>query len=191
MKNGDRITVYLVGFVVGTMLVSLIMGRRASEGDAPPSAGGWVAGSPAVADSPPLPEGVPEALRGGTLVRFGRLGQGPEDSAENAGDRVWVLSFDANYPFVRVVEDADDGGLRYMAADQVVVRLAEGTDVTELKPMLEALGVRLRMFNRGERIAVIGVVGDGIGAVPETLRAAAPYSALFREIRPDWIRFRD
>ena len=173
------------------MLVSLLMSRHAAEEDAPPPAEGWVAASPAVADAPPLPEGVPEALRGGTLLRYGRLEDAPEASADSAGDRVWVLSFDANYPFVRVVEDADDGGLRYMAADQVVVRLAENTDVTKLKPMLEALGVRLRMFNRGEKIAVIGVVGIGIAAVPDTLRAAAPYSELFREIRPDWIRFRD
>ena len=61
-----------------------------------------------------------------------------------------------------------------MAADQVKVRLAEGVDVTDLKPMIDALGIRLRMFNRKERAVVLGVLHTGIDAVPDTLEALRP-----------------
>ena len=90
-----------------------------------------------------------------------------------------VTEFPESYPYVRVVETLSDGNLNYMAADQVKVRLAEGVDVTDLKPMIDALGIRLRMFNRKERAVVLGVLHTGIDAVPDTLEALRPWRISF------------
>jgi hypothetical protein len=61
--------------------------------------------------------------------------------------------------------------------------LAEGVDVTKLKPMLDELGLRLRMFNRKEDLAVIGVLNTQIDAVPSTIEALQPWSDLFEFYR--------
>jgi hypothetical protein len=76
-----------------------------------------------------------------------------------------------------------------MAADQISIHLAEGVDVTKLKPMLDELGLRLRMFNRKEDLAVIGVLNTQIDAVPTTLEALQPWSDLFESAEADLLRF--
>ena len=77
-----------------------------------------------------------------------------------------------------------------MAADQITLKLAEGVDVTELKPMLDALNLRLRMFNRKKQIAVIGVLSTEIDAVPKTIQAVQPYTELFSLVEPDFLKFK-
>jgi len=62
--------------------------------------------------------------------------------------------------------------------------------VTALLPMLEALELRLRMFNRKDQIAVVGVLSTQIDAVPATIEALQPYSELFRSVGPDMIEFK-
>jgi hypothetical protein len=76
-----------------------------------------------------------------------------------------------------------------MAADQISIHLAEGVDVTELKPMLDDLGLRLRMFNRKEGLAVIGVLNTQIDAVPATIEAVQLWSDLFESAEADVLRF--
>ena len=100
------------------------------------------------------------------------------------------LNFKKKYPFVRVTEDLQTGAFEYMAADQIKLKLADGIDVTELKPMLEALNLRLRMFNRKEQIAVIGVLNTEIDAVPVTIEAVQPYATLFSKAEPDFLEFK-
>ena len=56
--------------------------------------------------------------------------------------------------------------------------------------MLDDLGLRLRMFNRNEQIAVIGVLTTQIDAVPVTIEAMQPYAELFQKIEPDIIEFK-
>jgi hypothetical protein len=56
--------------------------------------------------------------------------------------------------------------------------------------MLDELGLRLRMFNRKEKIAVVGVLHTGIAAVPDTLDAIQPWAELFDQAEPDWILFK-
>lgn len=184
-QGGNRIVVYFGGFLLGMMLVSLIMSRRAARDQA--RADPWIGHNAAMieAGAAPLPEEVVASILKGRMIDYGTLPKG-----ESPEQRVWQLSFDKSYPFVRLVQDVATGKLSYMAADQVVIELADGVDVTELKPMLDQLGLRLRMFNRGEKVAVIGVLHTGISAVPDTLGAVRPWAALYDEARPDWIQFK-
>jgi len=185
MKNSDRIVVYLVGFILGMLLVSWILSRRAEREEA--AVDPWVAhNSEAVAagDAEPLPAGMPASIHKGRIIDFGYL-----PDAEAPAERVWLLNFEKSYPYVRVVEDLSSGEFRYMAADQICIELGEGVDVTELKPMLDALGLRLRMFNRKERLAVVGVLHTRIDAVPATIEAVRPWGELFVAAEPDLLRF--
>lgn len=185
MNNVDRFKVYGLGFLFGVLLVSFMMGRRASEEEQ--SVDPWYdhREQAQASGAEPLPEGVETAMLAGDVLRFGYL---PDEDAPL--ERVWLLNFRKSYPYVRVVETLSDGNLNYMAADQVKVQLAEGVDVTDLKPMIDALGIRLRMFNRKERAVVLGVLHTGIDAVPDTLEALRPWEDLFSAAEPDWIRFR-
>lgn len=185
MSNMNRLAVYFAGFVLGTLLVSFIMLRReAREAQAEDP---WATREETAAAGgyEPLPEHLPEQLRGGEVLRFGYL-----PGEEEATERVWLLNFRESYPYVRVVEDIATGELSYMAADQVLIELKEGVDVTALKPMLDELGLRLRMFNRKERLAVIGVLSTEVDAVPATLAAVEPWSGLFEDAGPDVIVLR-
>lgn len=186
MKNSDRMVVYFAGFVLGMFLVSFIMLRRAAKEDA--ATDPWVEHNAAMVESGAelLPASVPEALTKGRIIGFGFL-----PDTEQAEERVWLLNFDESYPFVRIVETLETGALRYMAADQIKIILAEGQDVAELKPMLDALNLRMRMFNRKEGLAVVGVLHTGIDAVPETLAAIQPWSENFDRAEPDWMLIKD
>lgn len=186
MKKWDRILVYLVGFVLGMLLVSVIMTRRAAKEET--AIDPWVEHNRAVIDAgaEPLPETMHASMRTGKILDFGYL---PSEAAPLK--KVWHLNFADSYPYVRVVEDMATGELAYMAADQVVVELAEGIDVTALQPMLNQLGLRLRMFNRKERIAVVGVLSTRVDAVPATVEALQPFASLFSSAGPDVIRFQD
>ena len=87
---------------------------------------------------------------------------------------------------MRVLETIETGELSYMAADQIKLWLADGVDVTDLKPMLDALELRLRNFKRKENFVVIGVLSTQIDAVPATLAAIQPWSDLFVKTEADW-----
>lgn len=186
MRAGNnRIVVYFGGFLLGMILVSLIMSRRAAreQGRVDP----WLEHNEEMveAGAEPLPQQVPSSIREGRIIDYGML----PDEAEPR-ERVWLLNFDESYPYVRVIQNITTGELSYMAADQIKIVLAEEVDVTELKPMLDQLGLRLRMFNRKEKIAVVGVLHTGISSVPDTLAAIHPWSELFEKAEPDWILFK-
>ena len=185
MRGNNRIAVYFAGFLMGMLLVSLIMSRRAAREQA--GADPWLEHNAAMvaAGAEPLPERVPESMQQGLIIDYGQL---PDEAAPR--ERVWLLKFEESYPYVRVVEGIAGGELSYMAADQIKITLPEGVDVTELKPMLDELGLRLRMFNRKEKIAVVGVLHTGISAVPDTLAAIQPWAELYEKAEPDWIVFK-
>lgn len=184
MKKIDRIFVYIVGFVVGALMVSIILKRRAFKDET--RVDPWVMHNAAAveAGAEPLPARIPEVMQVGRILDFGYL---PNEA--NAAQKVWHLNFDESYPYVRVVEDLSTGELSYMAADQILIELAEGVDVTALIPMLDELGLRLRMFNRKDRIAVVGVLNTKIDAVPMTIEALQPYAAFFSSVGPDSLQF--
>ncbi|WP_269522461.1 hypothetical protein [Coraliomargarita parva] len=185
MTNRNRIAYYMVGFLVGTCLVSVIMMRRNAREQA--AVDPWAVQQQAALalGYEPLPKTVPEVMAQGTVINYGVL---PSEAAPE--ERVWLLNFTESYPYVRVVEQIESGALSFMAADQVLLELADGVDVTALKPMLDELGLRMRMFNRKERVAVIGVLSTQIDAVPATLEAIQPWASLFVNAEPDYIKFR-
>lgn len=185
MKNTERFTVYIVGFLVGMVIVSMLMGRRAAKREQ--AVDPWHQHHEQVAQTgaEALPESVEAAMLQGEVLRFGYL-----PSVDNAEERVWLLNFQKSYPYVRVVETIETGALSYMAADQIRIELADDVDVTDLKPMLDSLKIRLRMFNRKERMVVLGVVSTEIDAVPATLQAIAPWQELYRSASPDFIEFK-
>ena len=186
MRGGNnRIVTYFVGFLIGMMLVSLIMSRRAAHERA--KGDPWLSHNLEMveAGAEPIPKTVPEAMQKGLITDYGLL---PDEAA--AREKVWLLKFEKSYPNVRVVQNLADSKLTYMAADQIKITLTDDADVTELKPMLDQLGLRLRMFNRKEKIAVVGVLHAGIDAVPDTLEAVQPWSELFVRAEPDWILFK-
>lgn len=185
MNQGqNRIMIYFVGCLLGMLLVSGIMQRRAAREQA--AADPWIGHNAAMieAGAAPLPVDLHASMRNGRIIDYGTLAESGEPV-----ERVWILNFDGSYPFVRVTEALEGGALSYMAADQVVVQLKDGLDVTAVKPMLDELGLRLRMFNRRERIAVVGVLHTGIDAVPDTLEAMQAWAELYERAEPDWIVF--
>lgn len=187
MKNSERIFVYFIGFLIGLLMVSAILMRRAARETAV-VADPWAyhLKNAATADAEPLPSQVEPAMLLGTVLRFGY-----QPDATEARERVWILSFDDSYPYVRIVEDQVSGELTYMAADQLQIKLADGVDVAELSPALDALGLRLRNFNRKYNRVVVGVLHTGLQAVPDTIVALEPWSALIEKAEPDYIQFRE
>ena len=184
MRNSQRVTIYLIGFIFGSLLVSIILLRRASKGEA--AIDPWVIHNmeAVAAGAEPLPDHIPASIQKGRIIGFGYL---PDE--EKAEERVWLLSFDKTYPYIRAVETIAAGEFSFMAADQISIYLRKSTDVTELKPMLDELGLRLRMFNRKEGLAVIGVINTQIDAVPSTIEAVQPWSDLFESVEADVLRF--
>lgn len=186
MKNQERFTVYLIGFFLGMVVVSVIMSRRAAREEVHEDP--WHAHNEQIeeAGAEPLPESVHPSMLKGDVLRFGYL---PSEKAPV--ERVWLLNFRKSYPYVRVVETVETGELSYMAADQIKLWLADGVDVTDLKPMFDALELRLRNFKRKENFVVIGVLSTQIDAVPATLEAIQPWSGLFEKAEADWLEFRE
>jgi hypothetical protein len=185
MRKTDRIFVYIVGFILGSLLVSMIMKRRSLKEEA--RVDPWVTHNAAAveAGAEPLPNTLPKVIQVGRILDFGTLPREAE-----AQLKVWHLNFEESYPYVRVVEDLATGEFAYMAADQILIELASGVDVTALKPMLDELKLRLRMFNRKDQVAVVGVLSTEIDAVPRTIEALQPYTKLFRSVGPDVIEFK-
>jgi len=128
MTSSNRMGVYFGGFILGMVLVSFIMMRRAAQEERAADAWADRTAEAAAAGYEPLPESLPEALRRGVVIDFGYV---PDEAA--AARRVWILHFRKSYPFVRVVEDLATGDLGLMAADQVVFELREGRDVTAFR----------------------------------------------------------
>lgn len=178
MKGNERIGVFIIGMLIGCLLVSILVSRREAFKEA--SDATWT--GPGIAfEGPPLPDEVEPVLREGRLLYHSVLPEGA----------VWVVGFTDRYPFVRVVWNAQTNTFEYMAADQVIIQMHDGVDVAVLKPILDKLGVRMRMFNRRENVAVIGTVSSGASAVPDTLVALEAYADLFLHASPDPIRFRE
>lgn len=185
MKKTDRFVVYFAGFIIGMVMVSFLMQRKEARQQA--STDPWIAHNAAMVDAGArqLPEGVPDSILNGRMIDYGQL---PEEG--EPAQHIWLLNFDESYPYVRVVENVKTGEVTYMAADQILLTLADGVDVIELKPALDELGLRLRMFNRKGRVAVLGVLHTGVSAVPDTLEALKPWAEFYSSAEPDWILFR-
>jgi hypothetical protein len=185
MKTKERIFIYVIGVAIGMVLVSVLISRRSEK--AKQAVDPWVLHNRDVIDAgaaEPLPSKLPDVLQAGMILDFGYLPSGSEVPQA----RVWLMNFKDSYPYVRVVEQLSDGAIEYMAADQILIVLKPGIDVTELKPILDTLGLRVRMFNRKEHILVVGVISTEIDAVDQTIELLRPWSEKYSSISPDFIR---
>jgi hypothetical protein len=75
MKNSQRVMVYLIGFILGSLLVSMILSRRASKGEA--AIDPWVThNTKAVAGgAESLPHNMPASIQKGANYRLWLLYQ--------------------------------------------------------------------------------------------------------------------
>ena len=71
MRNSERVSVYFVGFIIGMVIVSMLLARRAS------AIKSRIPGMPTTNKRPrpaePLPAGVEPTLVQGAVLRFGYL----------------------------------------------------------------------------------------------------------------------
>ena len=103
-------------------------------------------------------------------------------------ERIWLLQFKKSYPYIRIVEDLETGLIEIMAADQIMLYLNDGVDVTDLKEELDAHNLKVRMFNRNQNIVVVGVLNKGVDAVPMTLNLVSNWSEWVLQAVPDYIQ---
>ena len=186
MKNNERIVIYSLGFILGVVLVSVIFMRRAAFRDKYYDSFQDPIYPATVRRVEALPQDIEQVMLQGRILDFGYL---PSDLDRQ--QRVWLIKFKKSYPHVRVVQSLTSGELMYSAADQIKLTLRPGIDVTDLSPMLNALELRLRNFNRKHNIAIIGVLDTEIDAVPRTIEAISKWDSLFQSADPDFIIFRN
>tara|TARA_B100001093_G_scaffold289463_1_gene276462 strand:+ start:681 stop:1232 length:552 start_codon:yes stop_codon:yes gene_type:complete len=183
MKQTDRIVVYIIGFVIGTLLVSAYLNNRQTE--ASKLEAERITQSQWPDEVKPLPESVPTAFLKGELMDFGLIENRDQESVY-----IWILEFSKSYPYVRISHNLKSDEIEIMAADQVIIHTREDIDITVLKPELDKLGLKVRMFNRSKNMMVIGVLNRDLNTIPETLEAIKPWSHLYRSASADYISVR-
>lgn len=186
MKQSERVFIFFIGFLIGLLIVSAILTRRASKKEARIE-DPWSVHSASAeeANAEKLPESVEASILLGKVLSFGYL-----PNATDPKERVWILNFRDSYPYVRVVETLQGGSVTYMAADQIVVRLKADEDVTKISPVLEKLGLRVRNFNRKHSVVVLSVLNTDLDAVPKTIEALESWSDLYDSVAPDYLKFK-
>lgn len=182
MKQTDRIVIFIVGFVLGTLLISSIMKNKAYKISRTNEVNANLFED---FNEFGLPDDFPEILKKGKLI----------DSRKLVNDRnesviVSIFEYNNSYPFVRVTYNINNDKMEIMAADQVVIRLKNGKDVTDLAQILNEYGLFVRMFNRSENIVVISVFGDRINAIDNTINSLSVYNDVIDCIEPDYIKIR-
>ena len=162
MKQTDRIVFFIIGFTIGTFLVSIYFENKSLKKEQAEEKvlDAW---SQLDDDVPKLPNSLPDVFLKGTLIASGTL---INENGEE--EKIWIMEFKSSYPFVRIVENISQETLELMAADQILIHLKEGIDVTDVQPMLKALDLNVRMFNRDKNIIVISVLNRELDAIPQT-----------------------
>lgn len=184
MKQTDRIVIFIIGFTIGTFLVSIYLENKSVKKEQAEAfaLNSWSEGS---SQANQLPEALPDVFLKGSLIDSGTL---INENGEE--ENIWILEYKSSYPFVRIVENQTKETLEVMAADQILIHLSEGTDVTDFQPMLDTLGLNVRMFNRDRNIMVISVLNRDLNAIPQTLKALSPWKQLMDSVSPDYIQAR-
>ena len=182
MKQTDRIVFFIIGFTIGTFLVSIYFENKSLKKEQAEEKvlDAW---SQLDDDVPKLPNSLPDVFLKGTLIASGTL---INENGEE--EKIWIMEFKSSYPFVRIVENISQETLEVMAADQILIHLKEGIDVTDVQPMLKALDLNVRMFNRDKNIIVISVLNRELDAIPQTIAALRPWEELFDSASPDFIQ---
>ena len=179
MKQTDRILIYIVGFTIGSLLIFTYLRNKNIERKL--SIESRIDDSGSISDYQ-FPDALPSVFRKGIILTSGEL-----LNHNNQREIIWILEYSDSYPFVRIVYNLDMGTLEIMAADQILLHLNKGVDVTRLSSTLKELGLFVRMFNRSESILVVSVLNMGLHGVPETIEAFRPATHLIKSIKPDYI----
>ena len=184
MKQTDRIVIFIIGFTIGTILVSIYLENKSQKKEAAKEQvlEAWSEMDEGTLN---LPESLPAVFLKGSLIASGTL-----INSNGEDENIWILEYKSSYTFVRIVENVSQQTLEVMAAAQVLIHLREGVDVTDFQPMLKALGLNVRMFNREKKIMVISVLNRELDAIPQTLSALSPWNGLFDSATPDFIQVR-
>tara|TARA_X000000368_G_scaffold12908_1_gene10406 strand:+ start:122 stop:676 length:555 start_codon:yes stop_codon:yes gene_type:complete len=179
MKQTDRILIFVIGFTIGSLLIYTYLRNKTIERD--------LTIERRIDDSMTsshykFPDALPSVFRTGVVLASGEL-----LNSEKQREIIWILEYSDSYPFVRIVHNLDMSTLDIMAADQILLHLNDGVDVTELSSRLKELGLFVRMFNRSEGILVVSVLNMGLRGVPETIEALMHADSLIKIIQPDYI----
>ena len=183
MKQTDRIVVYIMGFVIGTLLVSVYLNNR--QNNASLLEAERMSYSQWPEHVRPFPETVPSAFLKGALIDYGLIGNNEQEAVY-----IWILEFSKSYPYVCISQKLNSGEIEIKAADQVIIHTREDIDITMLKPELDKLGLKVRMFNRSRNMMVIEVLNRDLNAISETLEAIKPWSHLYTSATADYISVR-
>lgn len=179
MKLLDRIIIYGIGFAIGTVVISFYWQMKSAHSDAKQD---MDRAHSEIEMELPFPESLPQVFAQGRILLSGSL-----KNAEGEVESIWIVEYKKSYPFVRIVQNHTRNSLEIMAADQILLYLNKGVDVTDLQPALNALGLRVRMFNRDEHVMVVSVLDNSLNAVPQTLEALEPWSYLLESCSADYI----
>lgn len=182
MKQTDRIVIFIIGFTIGTFLVSVYFENKSLKKEQAEEEilSAWSELGEGV---PQLPKSLPNVFLKGSLMASGTL-----MNLNGEQENIWIMEYKSSYPYVRIVENIAEKTHVVMAADQVLIYLKEGVDVTDFQPMLRELGLNVRMFNRDKNIMVIDVLNRELDAIPQTLEALSPWKSLFESASPDFIQ---
>ena len=182
MKQTDRIVIFIIGFAIGTFLVSVYFENKSLKKEQAEEEilSAWSALGEGV---PQLPKSLPDVFLKGSLMASGTL-----MNVNGEQENIWIMEYKSSYPYIRIVENIAEQTHEVMAADQLLIYLKEGVDVTDFQPMLRELGLNVRMFNRDKNIMVIDVLSRELDAIPQTLEALSPWKSLFESASPDFIQ---
>ena len=182
MKQTDRIVIFIIGFTIGTLLVSLYLENKSTKKEQ----------EEVIAinslfeigeEVRQLPKSLPDVFLKGSLIDSGTV-----INSDGEEENIWIMEYKSSYPFVRIVENVSEETFEVMAADQILIHLRESVDVTDFQPMFDALGLNVRMFNRDRNIMVISILNRELDAIPQTLKALAPWENLIDSASPDYIK---
>ena len=162
VSDKERVWTFLIGAVMGCLVVGGLIQRRNSHREAREN----IADAPVPEWAHPLPGVVPEVLRKGKILHFQALEDG----------RIWILQYEKNYPFVQVGEtyaaQSSTGAVstfQFLAADRMIVRLRPGVTVKEFQDVLIPMGLHTRENFKKKGLVIAGMPEVGIGKLEEAL----------------------
>ena len=97
------------------------------------------------------------------------------------------MEYSNNYPFVRISRNLNDDTIQFMAADQFILKVKDNYKITDFKPILDSLNLRVRTFNKNENILVVEVFNRNLDAFHKTLQELEDWKYMLDYVRPDYI----
>ena len=166
----SRVYVFFLGFLISTILITLYLDFKSSSKEDKIN-------ELVTKDHEPFPEKVPDVLKSGRCIDAGFI--------EN--EYVWIMEYSNNYPFVRISRNLDDDTIQFMAADQFILKVKDNYKITDFKPILDSLNLRVRTFNKNENILVVEVFNRNLDAFHKTLQELEDWKYMLDYVRPDYI----